>query len=428
MNNRSLINDFLLKYNQHPDNIDIAKTVADMLDEMEIGLQGKDCSLLMIPTYLSTDGEVKYNDSVITIDAGGTNLRTALVTLTEEGTKVDFFQKRKMYGIDEEMTWDEFIENIVQLILPMVDKSNKIGFCFSYPADMMENKDGKVIMFTKGINITNCEGKVVGQSIKDCLKKHGVDKEMSFVLLNDTVSTLLGGPNIINEEVDGQIGLILGTGTNTAYTEDIPAIEKLHSDNNGKMIINMESGNFNRIPLGEFDIRADAKGQPGFHLFEKGISGLYLGHVVSEAIYQAADEGFFSAESKLKEMPYISSVEIDKFLRQPYGDNLVAKGCGNSNDVELVYNIIDFALERGAKLVCCNLAAVIEKMDGGKKISAPCRIVAEGSTFYKCYSYKEKIEYYMKDYVNGVQKRYYKFVSGDDVNLVGSALAALLNS
>ena len=121
-------------------------------------------------------------------------------------------------------------------------------------------------------------------------------------------------------------------------------------------------------------------------------------------------------------------VEVDAFLRQPYGDNVIANTCATDDDRELMYTFIDRALDRGAKLVTVNMAALLEQMDGGKRMSAPCRIVVEGSTFHKCYSYRERIERYMKEFVNEQLGRYYIFTSGDDVNLAGSAGAALLNA
>ena len=75
-----------------------------------------------------------------------------------------------------------------------------------------------------------------------------------------------------------------------------------------------------------------------------------------------------------------------------------------------------------------NLAALMEQMNAGRRMTAPCRIVVEGSTFHKCFGYRARIERHMQNYVCGQLGRYYRFVSGEDVNLVGSAGAALLNT
>ncbi len=427
-NKLSQIDAFLRKYNQHPDIIDVAQITDNMVEEMNLGLQGKDSSLLMIPTYLTDEGNVPLDQPAIVIDAGGTNLRIGIVTFTTNGIVVDKLHKQKMLGIDRALTKDEFIEQMSDLIIPYLQYSNKIGFVFSFAFESLPNKDGKVIGLSKEVKI-DCVGALLGQEIKDCLKKKGISQDVSIVLLNDTVSTLLGGPAVAEgHQFDGQIGLILGTGTNTAYPEKTAGIEKIDAGYDGKMIINMESGGFDKFPLGEFDQRLDAASvNPGQHLFEKCISGVYLGNIICETIRQAAKEGLFSDEAAISELPYFSMVEVDSFLRAPFGDNLLADSCASDEDREVLSIFIDRAMDRASKLVAINLAACIVKMDAGKEASRPCRIVVEGSTFHKCFQYKEKIDYYLKDYVNHQLGRYYYFTSGDDVNLAGSCQAALLN-
>ena len=50
--------------------------------DMEWGPQGaKDAWMMMLPTYLSLEGEVPEEEPTIVIDAGGTNFRIGLVTV-----------------------------------------------------------------------------------------------------------------------------------------------------------------------------------------------------------------------------------------------------------------------------------------------------------------------------------------------------------
>ncbi|MGI6608883.1 MAG: hypothetical protein ACOX1F_07955 [Erysipelotrichaceae bacterium] len=429
MNYREIAEDFLFKYDQHPDNIDIDSLTKTFVEEMRLGLAGKPSSLMMIPAYVSTKGEVPLNETVIAIDAGGTNLRIAHITFTEEGMVIENLKKQTMIGVEKPLKIEDFFSQLADIIMPYLEKSQKIGFCFSFAAEILPNKDGRILEFSKEIIIHDCEGKLIFEELKKEIRNRGFNKEISGVILNDTVSTLLGGPAIKpTEKVDGQIGLILGTGTNTAYIEVCKNITKLALDNDEKMIINMESAGFNKAPQGRFDKVFDEKSiNPNAHLFEKMISGIYLGNVICETIKQAAKENLFSKENTIQDLPYFSMVEVDQFLREPYGNNLLAEACHTNDDVELLYNFADLAIERAAKLVTVNLAADIVQMDGGKRMSTPCRIVIEGSTYHKCYSYKEKIDRYMKEYINDTLHRYYMITSGDDVNLAGSAIAALLN-
>ena len=431
MDFRSTVDTFLRKYDQHPDAINMSELTETFVAEMKAGLAGEPSSLMMIPTYLAADGKIPLGETAIAIDAGGTNLRTALVTFTADGIQVSDFTKRPMPGTQKTLTKDEFLAEMVSYLKPLVPKANKIGFCFSFPAEVQPDHDARVVMFCKEVNITGAENMMICREIADALKAAGIDIPVSFVLLNDTVATLLGGPNPgAGERMDGQIGLILGTGTNTAYVEQCANIRKLGAGfETGSMIINAESGIFAKAPQGEFDRRMDAASvNPGDHLFEKMISGVYLGAVIRETVLQAAREGLFSAENRVLSLPEFSMVEVDAFLRAPFGDNVIANACATDDDRELMYTFIDRALDRGSKLVTVNMAALMEQMDAGRRMSAPCRIVVEGSTFHKCFSYRERIEHYMKAFVNEQLGRYYLFTSGDDVNLAGSAGAALLNA
>lgn len=430
MNHRMIVDTFLYKYNQHPDAIDIDRLTKVFVSEMRAGLAGEPSSLMMIPTYLTAEGATPVGEAVIAIDAGGTNLRMALVCFTENGMVLSDFTKRPMPGTQQPLTKDEFLSEIVCYLKPLVARAQKIGFCFSFPAEVQPDHDARVVMFCKEVHITGSEGMMICREIAEALRADGVTQPVSFVLLNDTVATLLGGaataPGV---RWDGQIGFILGTGTNTAYVERCSSISKLgDAAGVGTMIINTESGMFDKAPQGEFDRRMDAASiNPDDHLFEKMISGVYLGAVIRETVLQAAREGLFSVESTVFRLPEITMVEVDAFLRQPFGGNVIADCCATDDDRELMYAFVDRALDRGAKLVTVNLAALLEQMDAGRHMSTPCSIVVEGSTFHKCYSYRERIEYYMRSYVNEKLGRSYVFISGEDVNMTGAASAALLN-
>jgi hexokinase len=77
---------FLTKWGVSSSSIAMGNVLSQFKDEMEKGLAEEgQSSLQMIPTYTKVFDEVKKGESVIVLDAGGTNFRTCLVTFDELG-------------------------------------------------------------------------------------------------------------------------------------------------------------------------------------------------------------------------------------------------------------------------------------------------------------------------------------------------------
>jgi hexokinase len=204
----------------------------------------------------------------------------------------------------------------------------------------------------------------------------------------------------------------------------------------GSSIINIESGGYSKAPRGEMDVILD-KGttDPGRQQFEKMISGAYQGTLIFDTLKQAAKDGIFSNQfvSRLNEIQGLSSREIDDFCFYPYGDNALAKCVGTGNSTQekedrlKLYYIIDVLIERAAKLVAINIASVILKSGKGQDPSMPVCVAADGTTFYKSKLFRGKLDYYVKEYMNEKMGIYCEFVKAENANLVGTAIAGLLN-
>ena len=261
-----------------PELVEPARDARKMKEEMERGLAGEKSSLPMIPTYLSDDGAIPKAAPVVVIDAGGTNFRKALITFDDSGYKVDGLSKWKMPGIDRPATWEEFISFTANGIISLMDKTDKVGFCFSFSADVTPEIDGRVQRIDKEVVITGCEGQLAAASLNAELERRGVFGKR-IVILNDTVAVLLGGLAAVRRsDYSGFVGQVSGTGTNTCCSLPERRIGKLGSSGERRMIVNLESGMYDGIPRGDFDRELDAESHnPGQKLFEKMTAGVYLG-------------------------------------------------------------------------------------------------------------------------------------------------------
>lgn len=437
---KSKVDDFLIKYNMHYSSIDISYYCESFIDEMKKGLDGSKSSLEMLQTYISADEEIPLEESVIVMDAGGTNFRVAVVRFDKSGRQhIEDLQTYPMPGSKVEIDREEFFKTIVEYLKPVIDKSDSIGFCFSYPTQILPSRDGKLIAFNKEVRVTGMEGQQIGANLLTALQKNGITQKKRIVMLNDTVATLLAGKYVYPDRNFGSyIGLILGTGTNTCYIEKNNNIKKdlLRRDMCDSSLINIESGGYDKIPQGEIDIIFDnSTNNPGDHIFEKMIGGAYQGGLILEILRKATKEKLFSKqfENKLSKVTILTSKQVNDFCYYPFFGNVLANCVGTkngeneSNDRLVLYTIIDAVMERVAKLVAVNLSAVIIKTGKGTNPCTPICIAAEGSTFYKHKLLKTKIEYYVKEHLNNRVGIYCEFVKSENATLIGSAIAVLIN-
>jgi hexokinase len=432
---RGRVKDFLKKNEMDYERIDIKKEVETFIDDMNMGLAGEPGYMDMLPTYIPMNDVIPSNEPVIVMDAGGTNFRVATVYFDEKKNAViNDFAKYSMPAMKEEISKEDFLKTVVEYLRPVADKSNKIGFCFSYPIVIQPNGDGKPLRFSKEIKLDSLVGEPLGALILEALKEAGYTDEKKIVLLNDTVSTLLGGKATYDHRnFDSYIGFILGTGTNTCYIEKGSNISKLNelSSEYDTMLINMESGGYSRAPYGKMDKEFDQLTKnPGHALFEKMFSGAYLGGLSEVVLKHAVEEkGMFTDAFKegFLQMGEVTTIDVNYFMRWPYGDNPFAKICdqADQNDRVTLYHLFDCLIERAAKLTAINLIGVILKIDKGHDPSRPVCITADGSTFYLLKNFKRKLEYYMEEYLIKGHNLYYEFVEAENVNLTGAAIAAL---
>jgi hexokinase len=428
---------FLKKSGMHYERVNPQEDCRLFRDEMQKGLDGGESTLAMLPTYISLDKEIPLNEEVIVMDAGGTNFRAAVVRFgSDRQPVITDFQSYAMPGTKGEITRAEFFATIGRYLAPIINLSNKIGFCFSYPTEILPDKDGKLIRLSKEVRVKDLEGEKIGAKLLQALQAGGCAGKKRIVMLNDTVATLLGGKAAYpDRRFDSFIGFILGTGTNTCYIENNALIRKVPSlaAQPGTTLINIESGGYGKAPRGAIDELFDRRTMdPGRQQFEKMISGAYQGQLLLAIIKAAAADGLFSGQftERIRPVDQLSSREIDLFCFYPYGDNNILAQCIDSTaeaDRQTLFYLIDAILERAARLVAVNLAAVILKTGKGQNPCLPVCVTAEGTTFYKSKLFRSKLDYYVKSWLNDTMGIYCEFVKADNATLVGTAIAGLLD-
>lgn len=401
--------------------------VADLLAEMEAGLAGRPSSLAMIPTWLAPVERLPAGDPVLAIDAGGTNFRAALVSFGPDGPAVEGYRAAPMPGAAGEIGREAFFDALADRVADLAARTARIGFCFSYPLEIMPDREGRLLHFTKEIRAPEVEGTLVGAGLREALARAGVRGERTAVLLNDTTATLLAGRSAAEDAraFDGYVGYILGTGTNAAYLE--ASIPKLPGA--GEQIVVLESGGFAVRGRGDLDEAFDATTKdPGRYTCEKMHSGGYLGGLALTVLRAAAREGLFSgpAAAAVEGMEALAAKDLSAFLRRPYDESqpLGAACAPSEGDRERAYLLLDALVSRAALLAAGVLAAVVLKSGRGTRASRPTCIAVDGTTWREVPALAARAAAALERHL-AARGRFARIVLPERAPLLGAAVAAL---
>ena len=410
--------------------IDRQAMIATFLSEMEKGLKGEPSSLRMIPTYVGVNGKIPQGAKAAVLDAGGTNFRSAVVSIPPT---IEDKMNQPMPGAKSDVTEDEFYGAFAEELKRVAPKATvkKYGWCFSYNCDATPELDAKLNCWTKGIRAPMIVGQYVG---KELLKRLGGGE---IAIVNDTVATLLAAKATEGDKTySSYLGFILGTGTNTAYVEKNRNIVKLQGlDPSGSMIINAESGSFDKLAQSNFDKAMDQKTQdPGHNPLEKMIAGGYLGGVGLELYKAAAKAGLFSAKaaSAIGGIGALETMDLDNFcaaFKKEGRDNPLDAIFADPDDAKMARRLGIPVFERAAVLTAIHLAAFCIKSGEGADNSAPIAINADGSTYYKTRAipFADTVKKELDDML--VQRRNIHYCITPrvaDAPMVGAAIAAML--
>lgn len=319
--------------------------------------------LPMIPTYVTKIPTGQEHGVYLAADLGGTNFRVCSVALSGNSTfRLEQMKNRIPEDLLEAETSEELFGYLAKKIATFVvkhghcqtdvdhDKADKLklGFTFSYPVSQTALNAGTLLRWTKGFKIEDTVGKDVVQLLQTELDKIRCPVHV-VALANDTVGTLLShaystGATPNGKQGDAVIGAIFGTGTNGCYLEPIQNITKLgekyiaelEARGVSHMIINTEWGSFDNelkyLPTTEYDVNIDAAStNPGYHMFEKRVSGLFLGEILrqilvnlhAQGVIFTQFQGFDQLPDKLRtpfllDSEILSHIEIDdsSYLRE----------------------------------------------------------------------------------------------------------------
>lgn len=394
-----------------------------IFSDMQKGLKTGGADQAMIKAGSAIIRNIEAGESVIVIDAGGTNFRSCLVTKNSNGLEVSDFEKTSMPATDHELNKKEFYKAIADNISRLKDSADTISFCFSYAIAITENGDGKIIRFSKEVKAPEAVGTYLGKELLGELKIQGWKKVKKINVLNDTTALLLSSfVEAGTKNYKSHIAFILGTGMNSAYI------------NKGQIIVT-ECGMFSDLCQSDFDLRVCSHTtEPGKSLLEKMTSGAYLGELAFEMISSACQENIFSKAfaEEFSKLSFVSTADFDQVLlpRQTSDSKKImlshlmpALEKGASEDSQILKTFLKSIISRSAFLTAEAIYAAILDADKNEKDSAaPVAIACNGSTFWKTPLLKEKVESRLKELLSTD----FEIIQIDDDITKGSFAAAFI--
>ncbi|CAD6230074.1 unnamed protein product [Miscanthus lutarioriparius] len=399
------------------------RLVADaMAAEMRAGLASNDSEgesgssvlLKMLVTYVDSLPSGGEKGLFYALDLGGTNFRVLRIQFGGKEQRI-VNQESKGVSIPQHLMSNgsnELFDFIAAALAKFVASEGEgfhlpegmqrqLGFTFSFPVKQNSVASGTLIKWTKGFAIDEMVGKDVVAELNKAIKRQGIDMEVT-ALVNDTVGTLAAGRYVDNDTV---AAVILGTGTNAAYIEHMSSIPKWCGPppESGDMVINVEWGNFrsSHLPLTEFDVALDAESlNPGEQIYEKLISGMYMGEIVRRVLLKMAQDASLFADNvppKL-EIPYILRTYHVLMMHQDTSPDLRTVGInlkeifGIENTCcktrKLVVDVCEVVATRGARLAAAGIHGILKKL--GRDIASPEKqktVIAVDGGVYKYYPF-----------------------------------------
>jgi hexokinase len=415
--------------------------IKDFHAEMGRGLSGRGSSLKMIPSYVDTPtGSEK--GLFMALDLGGTNLRVLEVEL-KGGGKMSVRRVHKfVLGKHTKGSGADFFDFIASCVRKFAGKqarrqrqARQLGFTFSFPVEQTGIATGKLVRWTKGFSASGVEGHDVVTLLNEALARAGMANVAVAALTNDTVGTLVAR-RYADPACD--VGVILGTGTNACYTERLEDILRWSgpATRSGRMIINIEWGNFNKLRQTSYDMQLDgSSANPRAQILEKMVSGMYLGEVARLVCRDLISRGILLAGSGIMAAPGSLKAEHVSRIEADHSKDLsavlaVLKGLGirrsSLYDRQVLKAACGIVSTRAARLSAAALAAVVTKTDPG--LSRRHTIAIDGSVYEKHPGFSKRMEGTLHELFGKKASRLTMMLTKDGSGKGAAVIAAVASS
>ncbi|XP_028298855.1 putative hexokinase HKDC1 [Gouania willdenowi] len=360
----------------------------------------------MLPTHVRSTPDGSENGRFLALDLGGSKFKVLQVKVREGRglRKGQVEMEEKIYPVPVELLsgrgaelFDHVAESLKDFLQEKkisLDQKHPLAFTFSFPCELPSLHQGFLLSWSKNYRVRGFQGKDVVHALRQAIyRTGGVDVEV-LAMVNDTVATMM---TCGFDDQYCEVGLIIGTGTNACYMEEMRHVDLVEGDE-GRMCVNTEWGAFGddgalKDFITEFDEDVDAASvNPGKQIFEKMVSGLYLGELVRLVVVKMAKlgklfDGCVSEALRTKgkiTTAHVAAMEEYKTGLKNTREILMGLGLSPSPDdciaVQHVSTIVSF---RSSNLVAAGLVAILNRIKKSRGVRGLRITIGVDGTVYK---------------------------------------------
>ncbi|KTG33263.1 hypothetical protein cypCar_00001558 [Cyprinus carpio] len=335
---------------------------------MEKGLSNESnatAAVKMLPTHVYSTPDGSEKGEFLALDLGGSKFKVLQVKVSEDG-KGKVQMDSETFPIPEEILngrGTELFEHVAESLKSFLQQHHinhtrkPLGFTFSFPCAQSKIDEGVLLSWSKNFKARGVQGNNVVQLLRKAIQRVGdVDVDV-LAMVNDTVGAMM---TCGYDDQNCEVGVIIGTGTNACYMEEMRHIDLVEGDEG--------------------------------RIFEKMVSGMYMGELVRLILLKMAKKGLLfhgqvSDALRTKgtfQTKHICSIEQYKDGLKNTKEILEDLGLSPSEDdciaVQHVCTIVSF---RSANLVAATLAAILTQIRENKKLKTLRTTVGVDGTVYR---------------------------------------------
>uniref|UniRef100_A0A1A9V365 Phosphotransferase n=1 Tax=Glossina austeni TaxID=7395 RepID=A0A1A9V365_GLOAU len=350
----------------------------------------------------------------LALDIGGTNFRILLINI--DGGR-DLKIEVANYELPESVMTGpgrDLFDFLAECLSAFIYKHElqkeelSLGFTFAFPLKKTDLNKGILVTWTKGFSCSGVVNHDVVDLFKEAINRRDDIHINNIVILNDTTGTLISCAWKYRE---AKISLIIGTGTNMSYLEKTKHIELFKGGVNASptMIINCESGNFGsdgsldfvRTPI---DVTVDENSvNAGQQIYEKMISGMYLGEIVRLILLECVNAGAMLNGVQSEEIRTPMSLDVkhmSEIEAEESGNNSATRKIfeimgykrPSDEDCEHLRYICNVISTRSAHMAAATLATLVNR------VGDPFVVIGvDGAVYRKYPNYPQRLRKKLKD-------------------------------